>query len=68
MRVLCINNAEIISGSIPLLTTGKIYEVIKINGGQYYIEDNSGAKRWYNDFRFKDIAEIRQEKLEQLGI
>ena len=45
-----------------------MYEVIKINGGQYYIEDNSGAKRWYNDFRFKDIAEIRQEKLNQLGI
>lgn len=68
MRILCINNAEIISGSIPLLTTGKVYEVIKINGSQYYIEDNSGERRWYNDFRFKDIAEIRQEKLEKLGI
>jgi hypothetical protein len=68
MRVICINNSGIINGPIELLTIDKTYETILINEGQYYIKDNSGDERWYNENRFKDISIIRQEKLNKLGI
>jgi hypothetical protein len=68
MRVICINNSGIINGPIELLTIDKTYEAIKNFRGQYYIKDNSGDERWYNENRFKDISIIRQEKLNQLGI
>jgi len=68
MKLICINNSGIINGPIELLTIDKTYDAIKISGGQYYIKDNSGDERWYNENRFKDISIIRQEKLNQLGI
>jgi hypothetical protein len=68
MKLICINNSEIINGPIELLTINKTYEAIKISQGQYYIKDNSGDERWYNTNRFKDIATIREEKLKQIGI
>jgi hypothetical protein len=68
MKLICINNSGIINGTIELLTIDKTYETIKISGGQYYIKDNSGDERWYNENRFKDISIIRQEKLNQLEI
>lgn len=68
MKIICINNSGILNGPIELLTINKTYEVIKNSKGQYYIKDNSGEERWYNDNRFKDIATIRKEKLKQLGI
>lgn len=68
MKIVCINNSDILNGLIELLTINKTYEVLKTSQGQYYIKDNSGEERWYNDNRFKDIATIRKEKLKQLGI
>ena len=68
MKIICINNSGILNGPIELLTINKTYEVIKNSRGQYYIKDNTGEERWYNDSRFKDIATIRKEKLKQLGI
>lgn len=68
MKVKCINNSGILNGPIELITINKTYEAIKISQGQYYIKDNSGEERWYNDNRFKDIAIVRQEKLKQIGI
>jgi hypothetical protein len=68
MKLICINNSGIINGPIELLTIDKTYEAIKTFRGQYYIKDNSGDERWYNENRFKDISIIRQEKLNQLGI
>ena len=68
MKIICINNSGILNGPIELLTINKTYEVIKNSKGQYYIKDNTGEERWYNDNRFKDIATIRKEKLKQLGI
>jgi hypothetical protein len=68
MKLICINNSGILNGPIELLTINKTYEAIKISKGQYYIKDNSGEERWYNDNRFKDISTIRKEKLKQLGI
>ena len=68
MKIICINNSGILNGPIELLTINKTYEVIKNSRGQYYIKDNTGEERWYNDNRFKDIATIRKEKLNQLGI
>jgi hypothetical protein len=68
MKIICINNSEIINGPIELLTIDKTYEAIKISGGQYYIKDNSGEERWYNDYRFKAMYIVRQEKLKKIGI
>lgn len=68
MKIVCINNSDILNGLIELLTINKTYEVVRASKGQYYIKDNSGEERWYNDNRFKDIATIRKEKLKQLGI
>ena len=78
MKIICINNSDILNGPIELLTINKTYEVIKNSKDQYwlgrrpslwvYIKDNSGEERWYNDNRFKDITTIRKEKLKQLGI
>lgn len=68
MKVVCINNSDILNGLIELLTINKTYEVVRESKGQYYIKDNSGEERWYNDNRFKDITTIRKEKLKQLGI
>jgi hypothetical protein len=68
MKIVCINNSDILQGTIELLTINKTYEVLKTSQGQYYIKDNSGEERWYNDNRFKDISTIRKEKLKQLGI
>ena len=68
MKIVCINNSGIIDGPIALLTINKTYEAIEISQNQYYIKDNSGDERWYNQNRFKDVAIVRQEKLKQLGI
>ena len=68
MKIVCINNSGIIDGPIALLTINKTYETIEISQNQYYIKDNSGDERWYNQNRFKDVAIVRQEKLKQIGI
>lgn len=72
MKIVCINNSNKMSGiindPIALLTINKTYEAIEISQNQYYIKDNSGDERWYNQNRFKDVAIVRQEKLKQIGI
>ena len=64
MRVVCKN----ISTVETLLTIDKIYDVISTKLSQCLIEDDSGAKRWYNNSRFEDLSNIRHVKLKQLGI
>ena len=76
MRVICKDSDNLIEGpdvlNVKLLTVDKIYEVLNIEGdGEdklYEIEDNSGYQRWYRSKRFIDLALIRNDKLNQLGI
>jgi len=73
--VVCVDNkpngSSYIMTDVPL-TIGKSYIVQQVAKSEtirvYYIKDNTGEERWYNDNRFKDIATIRKEKLNQLGI
>ena len=72
MKVICKKNDDLIHGPIELLTLDKIYHVLKIEQDEeiklYFIEDNIGEKRWFDSTRFIDIADVRQEKLNDLGI
>jgi len=77
MRVICKDSDNLIEGpdklNVKLLTVDKIYEVLNIEQEDeeiklYQIEDNSGYQRWYDSKRFIDLALIRNDKLNQLGI
>jgi hypothetical protein len=73
MKVICKSSDNLIEGDIKLLTIDKIYEVILIEQDSeiklYYIEDNSGEKRWFDSERFIDATPyIRDNKLNSLGI
>ena len=67
MKVLCIN------GEYTFTTTGEVYEVIKIGtdgyfNELYYILTNNGDPHWFKTSQFKKISEIRDEKLNKLGL
>jgi len=81
MKVICVNNnSSNMRGEYQkmiYLTIGKCYEVKRIssqNVTKYCIEDdtfetlNVYLGTWYNSDRFKKIEDIRNEKLEKLGI
>lgn len=72
MKGICKKIDDLIHGPIELLTLDKIYHVLKIEQDEeiklYFIEDNVGEKRWFDSTRFIDIADVRQEKLNDLGI
>lgn len=72
MRVICKDRDNLIEGPVKLLTVDKIYEVIKVEDDEdiklYFIEDNTGDKRWYDSKRFVDLQEVRNDKLNELGI
>lgn len=79
MKVICINNQNLIEGGTPLLTVGKIYNVIKViresNESDYklgiapdelyQIVDNIGNTSQYMSSRFKML---RDSNLDKLGI
>lgn len=70
MKVVCKDVDNLIEGPRKLLTLDKIYHVISIEQDEeiklYFIEDNTGEKRWFDSKRFIDIADVRQEKLNDL--
>lgn len=74
MKVICIDNQNLIEGGVQLLTVGKIYYVTEItnevesstgNNSMYYIVDNTGNIAPYRRSRFKML---RESNLEELGI
>jgi hypothetical protein len=52
----------------PNLTTSSIPHTYPNRGDYVYIQNDSGYYWWYPSNSFKTIDEVRQEKLEQLGI
>lgn len=72
MKVICKKIDDLIHGPIELLTLDKIYNVLDIKQDKvvklYFIKDNIGEKRWFDSNRFIDIADVRQKKLNDLGI
>lgn len=63
MKVLCINNDY-----NSYLNIGKWYEIIGEGNFGYKIINDHGDKRWYRKSRFKTQAEVREEKLNELGL
>ena len=63
-KVLCIDNFKL--GNY--LTTGKWYDVIEENKTDYRIIDDRGNEFCYPKWCFKTQAEVREEKLNELGI
>jgi hypothetical protein len=58
------------------LIEGKIYDVLGTDVMDFYnpkevyysIVNESGQKFWYSSNRFKEVSEVREEKLNNLGI
>jgi hypothetical protein len=61
MKIKCIND----NGCL-YLTTGKFYEVIKIDDEWYLIINDISDKYWYPKEYFKLLSEIRIEKIDKL--
>ena len=68
MNVICVDNGGL-DRNCPSLTIGKSYYVIypSING-QYVVINDHGQSGYYDVKRFKQLSDIREEKLKQLGI
>ena len=66
MNVVCIIREK--GGFIYGLTIGKWYEVIENTNGYYLIYDNNNVSWSYSKTWFKTKAEIRDEKLNELGL
>ena len=68
MQLKCINNKN----GETLLTVGKTYQMIDkgIIGDTpvYYLRLDSGFREWIVQTHFIPIEELREEKLNQLGI
>ncbi len=67
MKVVCINN---LSGGRPCeLAIGKVYEVLRQETNYYLLTDNNiGSRYYYRKSFFTTIDEIRDKKLNDLGI
>lgn len=65
MKVYCYDNNWLDNK----LTIGKIYEVIEERGHNYfYIENDEGKKEIFPRVLFQYIHQMRETKLNQLGI
>ena len=69
MKLVCVNNTNLENR----LTISKIYDVIRENSldhipGQFSIIDDNGKKSSYFSHRFKNLEDIRIEKLKSIGI
>jgi hypothetical protein len=66
MKVLCIDNSE----KEFTLTIGKYYDIIpgSTQSNIYLIENDMGHKHHVLKDRFKTLEEVRDEKLNELGI
>ena len=71
MKVVCIDNKMINSSRRFRLTIGKIYTSLNKqkdwNLG-ILIENDNGIIRYYDEEMFKSLDEVRQNKLEELGV
>jgi hypothetical protein len=74
LRAVCMSNIhERPSTSVPHilpLTVGKAYdaEYVKNKLSPWHVINDDGRSFWYDEERFKLLDEIRQEKLNELGI
>jgi len=73
MRVVCINNSELIIGNDiygdceSSLTVGRSYDSKLEDDDTILIKNNDkGLSVWYKSCRFKPLSEIREEKLNEL--
>jgi hypothetical protein len=63
MKVICIEENS------QYYTVGKLYDVITNSSEYFYfMENDKGFTGFVNKIIFKDISEIRNEKLKKLGI
>ena len=64
-KVVCITRR-------PLLTYNKVYDVmleapsVKVNVFKYYIHCDDGVNYWLNTDYFKDLDDVRNEKIEKI--
>ena len=70
MKVVCIKNG--MEKNADKLTIGKTYLTIIIDNSskikRYAISNDAGVNWWYNQNLFNTIDEIREKKLNELGI
>ena len=70
MKVVCINNTYI--NFTYHITPGKVYNIedsCKIVGVEYYIiVDDLGDSKYLDPSLFRNLDDIRDDKLEKLGI
>jgi hypothetical protein len=71
MKVLCVDNKpgdKFSMRNLPI-TIGKYYDLIRIkNSGSYVVKDDQGIEHEFLRRRFRTIQEIRDYKLNELGI
>ena len=70
MKVVCVNNGFIVTGTESVkLTVGVAYEVLSLDhDGSYGIVNDLGDIHYYNPKRFLSIEDMREDKLNKLGI
>ena len=66
MKVLCVHDYN----APDVVTIGKWYEVVRkgIIGYNYLIIDNLGGTVWVDLNNFKTMGQVREEKLNELGL
>jgi len=67
MKVLCIRR-ESAYGFTYYLTVGKWYDVLVCSEHHYTVRNDKNELSWYRANLFKTEAELRDEKLNKLGI
>ena len=77
MKVVCISAGKLKGASSPkvTLTEGKVYDIIRVIDGntrhldyQYEIRNDEGTCHFYSSLRFKNLEDVRQEKLKILEV
>lgn len=73
MKVICINNDKAVNLTIGKLYQCEIYDLhengITVERYQYYLViDDTKSVHVYHELRFKTLDEVREEKLDQIGI
>ena len=62
MNVICKDK----DGALDLLTVGKIYDVISLNGNYYVMINDGGNMCGYNSRRFYTLGEYRNIQLDKI--
>jgi len=68
VRLVCIDNYEVISDNVYDLTIGKVYSVVieELDIIWCHLIDDNGKERTYFHDMFITISEYRKQKLEKL--